>query len=191
MTNYTEYLVDKKVSGLYLVKRILMWVAYVALIPIIVAVCCAIWPNYSGYFIGAFLIVGVILYYCFLLPKIIYPGTYRFVQIAYEFRIKGGNFELNTVYGRKTRRPMFAPVLVSSMEAIAPYKGEYKAAADDKSLKRYVGVASIDHPDNYYAIFKNEKGERCVAIFQCTNAALKVLKFLNRATVDSDTPLSV
>lgn len=185
MTNYTEFIVDKKVGGVYLLCRILMWMAYVALLPLIVVLGCILWPAASGYFIGGFLIVGVLLYYCFLLPKIIYPGTYRYVQIAYEYRIKGGNIEFNKVFGRKTRRAIVAPMLVSSLEAVAPYKGEYKAAADDKSLRRYVAVASMDHPDNYYAIFTNEKGERSVIFFQCTNAALKILKFLNRATVDS------
>lgn len=191
MTNYTELIVDKKVSGLYLLRRILMWVAYVALLPLIVAVCCIIWPNASGYFIGGFLIVGVILYYCFLLPKIIYPGTYRYVQIAYEYRIKGGNIEFNTVYGRKTRKPLVPAMLVSSYETFAPYKGEYKAAADDKSLRRYEACEYLEHPDNYYGIFTNEKGERSVVIFQCSNAALKILKFLNRNTVDSGETLSL
>ena len=70
------------------------------------------------------------------------------------------------------------------MTVIAPYNGEYKDAADAADIvNRYETCSFLAHPDNYYFIWNNEKGEKSVCIFQATNSTIKIMKFHNRDTV--------
>ncbi len=177
MANATEFMYEKKREGTYKLAFIGMWAAYIV-IPL------ALMITLTACGLGALvLVVGVPLFYCFLLPKIVYPATIRYVQIEYEYIIKGGNMTVNHVYGRKQRREWMPPALISSFDFIKPYEGEAKELADSKDIvNRYCAVATLSCPDNYCAVFTNEKGEKCAVIFQATNKALQIMKFLNRNT---------
>ena len=178
MANFAELTVTKKLQGTYLVKRVLMILAYI-LVPLLILIgLLAVGAGAVG------LIVYIPVMYTFFLPRIIIPATYRYVQIEYEYEIAAGDMSAAYIYGRRSRKEIVGPITVSSMETIAPYRDTYKAAADDPSIqKRYEAVAYMGHPDNYYAIFRDDEGKKCVLFFQATNKVLKLLRFLNRSTV--------
>jgi hypothetical protein len=178
MANFAEFTVEKRVEGVYRLKRIGLWAAYF-IVPL------AIMMVMFAFGLGAIaLIVFIPLYFPFALPKIIYPATYRYVQIEYEYTIVAGDIAVNYIYGRRSRKEWLKPTSISNMTAIAPYCGDYRAAADAPDIKhRYEAVAYKDHPDNYYGIFYNAEGEKCVVIFQATNKVLKLIAFHNRKAV--------
>lgn len=178
MANFAEFTVEKKVKGVYRLKRIFMWIAYFA-VPLIIMVILMIFG------LGAIaLIVFIPLYFPYVLPKIIYPATFRYVQIEYEYTVVSGDISVNYIYGRKSRKEWLEPTSISNMSVIAPYRDDYKAAADEPDIvHRYEAVATKDHPDNYYGIFNNAEGEKCMVMFQATNKALKIIAFHNRKAV--------
>ncbi len=178
MANAAEFTVEKRVEGVYRLKRILLWIAYFAVPLIFMAVLMA------TSFGAVALIVFIPIYFPFLLPKIVYPAFHRYVQIEYEYNIVSGGFLVNYIYGRKTRKPWLNPVNISSMDTIAPYSGSYKSDAEKNIYDiRYEAVAYMAHPDNYYATFTNENGQKCIVFFQATNKMLKLFSFHNRNTV--------
>lgn len=179
MVNFEEFVVEKKVEGMYRFKRVLMILAHVIL-P--VAFIIALFPLNLGV-IGLFVFVP--LYYAWALRKFVIPLTWRYVNIQYEYVIRSGDLVVNTLYVSdiKKRAQMFKQQ-ISQMDVIAPYNGEYKAAADASDIdKRYIACAFLEHPDNYYCIWKDKDGKKCVCIFQATNNAVKIMKFHNRNTV--------
>ena len=186
MTNYTEYVVEKKVEGSYKTKRLLANIAYILAPIVLIAVLYALAgliPNKNTQHIirtgviAIGLIVGVILYYCNLLPKYIRPNTFKYLQISYEYIIKGGAITFSTLFGEKNveRREIFSKT-VSEMHRIAPLS-EFK---DDPALKKYECVRTMSHPDNYFATFTDTDGAEAVVFFEATEHALKILSFLNK-----------
>lgn len=178
MANFAEYTVEKKVEGSYRWKRIGMWLSYFLVPAILMIIMFALG-------LGAIaLIVFIPLYFPFLLPKIIYPATFRYVDIEYEYTIISGDLTISYIFGRRSRKEWLAPTSISSMQRIAPYRNEYKAEADsDDIVNRYEAVATKNHPDNYYALFDNEKGEKCMVMFQATTKVIKLLAFHNKKTI--------
>lgn len=179
MVNFEEFIVEKKVEGLYRFKRVLMVIAHVILPIALIIALVAINMGPIALF------VFVPLYYAWALRKFVIPLTWRYVNIQYEWVIKSGDFVVNTLYisNIKKRSEMFKQQ-ISQMEVIAPYNGVYKEAADSADIeKRYVACAFLEHPDNYYCIWKDKDGKKCVCIFQATNNGIKIMKFHNRNTV--------
>lgn len=178
MVNFEEFIVEKKVEGSYKFLRILMKLAYIFVPLIFIIFLCAVG-------LAALLIAFVPLFYGWAFRKFVYPLTWRYVNIQYEYVIRSGDLVVNTLYisDIKKRKQLFKQQ-ISQMDVIAPYNGEYRAAADSSDIdNRYVACASLDHPDNYYCIWKDRDGKKCVCIFQATNNAVNIMKFHNRCTV--------
>lgn len=181
MTNYAEFTVEKKIEGAYRWMRIGMWLAYFLVPAILMIIMFALG-------LGAIaLIVFIPLYFPFLLPKIIYPATFRYVDIEYEYIIVSGDLSVSYIYGNRSRKEWLPPTSISSMTHIAPYRDEYKAEADSEDIvNRYEAVSTRDHPDNYYAVFNNAKGEKCMVMFQVTAKVIKLLTFHNKKTITAE-----
>ena len=172
-TNYAEYTVEKKCEGTYRLKRILLkiglWVPLVLLSVIFILLNIPVW-------------VILIPVYPLIWMKILKPVFYPYVYIEYEYTVASGSLRFAEVLGKCRRRERL-DLTVSSLSAIAPYSGEYKAAADAKDIAhRYEFVSTMNAPEIYYALFE-EDGEKSVVFFQPTNKALGLMHFLNRATV--------
>ena len=178
MANFAEFTVEKKVEGAYRWKRIGMWLSYFIVPFLLMALMFA-------FGLGAIaLIIFIPLYFPFILPKLVYPATFRYVDIEYEYTVVAGDISVFYIFGRKSRKEWLPPTSISGMSYIAPYRDEYKAEADKTDIvHRYEAVATKNHPDNYYAIFNNAKGEKCLLMFQATNKVLKLFAFHNRKTV--------
>ncbi len=151
----------------------------------------------SGY------VVFAIFYFCFFLGVI--PGiniklpmaitflplfiwvlvffTWRYVSIECEYYILDGEMKFLETFGGKNMREL-CRVRVSSMSRIAPYNGEYKAEADAiPAQNRCLCVSSLDSPDVYFGIFKDENAGDCVVFFEATEKTLKVIKYYNSSVI--------
>jgi len=179
ITNSAEFTVEKKVEGAYRWKRIGFWAMYIG-IPIVFLVIAGL----TG-LMALWLIVFVPLYFPFALPKFIYPLTYIYVQIEYEYAVISGALHINYVYGRKKRAEMMPGIPIKDMTLIAPYEGETRAKIDAETFDiTYVAPAYKDHPDNYVCVFKNADGKNCMAIFQMPEHFIKLFKFHNKNFVE-------
>lgn len=180
ITNSAEFTVEKKVEGAYLWKRIGLWAAYIGG-PLVLLVIAGL-TN----FIALWLIVFVPLYFPFALPKIIYPGTYIYAQIEYEYVIKAGTMQINYLYGRKKRVTFMPETPIKDMTLIAPYKGDVRAKIDAESFDiKYEAVAYKDQPDNYVCTFTDADGKKCMATFQMIDKFMKLMEFHNKDVVES------
>lgn len=163
-STFVNYGVKKKPEGKYKLFRILMVTGYVVFA--------------LAYFL--FFTTMNILPIIALLPVltwILVFFTWRFVSIEYEYYILDGEFKLIEVYGSKNMREL-CRVRISAMDSVAPYRGENKARADAFDEKDCIyGVSSMDNPDIYYAIFKDESGASRVLFFEATEKTLKVIKY--------------
>ncbi len=181
MANFDELSVDKRVEGKYKFHRTLMKLGYIFIPLALIVLMFAIgWGAFA-------LLVFIPLFYCWAFTKFVIPYTWRYVNISYTYTVKSGKFSMSKIMsgkGTKKVKEEFAPVSISDMTVIAPYNGEYKDAADASDIvNRYETCSFLNHPDNYYFIWNNEKGEKSVCIFQATNNTIKIMKFHNRDTV--------
>lgn len=175
ITNHAELTVELKKEGKYLRNRWLMISAYIFGFILILGILFAL--NLG--------LLGLIMVpaYPFLLSKLIVPITFCYVDIEKKMDISGGNLTLSTIYGKRKKVDNIV-VKVSQLDAIMPYRDEYKKIADEyDATLRYEAVSSMSHPDVYFAYYTNEKGEKVILFFEVVNKALKVLKFLNSKTV--------
>ncbi len=174
ITNHAELTVEKKVEGTYKRDRNLMKLAYIAALIIVMAIL-----EFN------FFAILLIPLYPFLLTKLIIPATWYIVDIEEKMDISGGTLTLMHVYGKRKHKEL-CKVRVSAFDAIAPYRDEYKVAADkfaETADKRIECVSSMSHPDVYCAYGTNDFDEKIVVYFEVTEKALKVMKFLNKNTV--------
>ena len=108
--------------------------------------------------------------------------TWRYVKPEYIYTLTSGTLTFTILYGNKTKKTVFE-TRISSAETIAPYNEKAMLDIEKYSPKNeYLGVSSLDSPDAYYMLFKNDKGEPCVYYFEATARALKILKFYNSKT---------
>ena len=121
-------------------------------------------------------------------PKVVKPLTFKYVDIEEKMDISGGTLTLSRILGKRNEVP-YISVKVSDLEVIAPYRDEYKKAADDyeKTADRVVRcVNSMKDEDVYYGCFTDENGKKILLYFLATEKSLKVMKFLNDRTVVVD-----
>ena len=170
--NHAEYITVKKYEGAYAVARVLMIIGYV-LFPIVGVVAIAATP------LAAFVIWFIPLFPMML--SIIVPLTYRYVQIEYEYSIEAGIITFSEIYGRRSRKKKYE-VKIGDCIAIAPYRDQYKEAADSADIK-YHACSTMSNPDLYYLLFEDEDGRKVAIFFDPINKALKLMQFYNRNTV--------
>lgn len=169
--NHAEYAVIKKYEGTYQLARVLLIIGYV-LFPIV------------GIIIIAATLSALIVWFIALFPlmlSIIVPLTYRYVQIEYEYSIDSGVMTFSEIYGRRSRKKKYE-VRIGDALAIAPYRDEYRAAADEADVK-YAACSTMSNPELYYILFMDEDGKKTAIFFDPTNKALKLMHFHNRETV--------
>jgi len=185
ITNHAELTVEKKKEGLYLFKRILMWSFYIGL-PVLLFIIFAIISEVGG----PDLVMASILFipiWIFLCPKLVKPITFMYVDIEEKMDVSGGTLTLSKILGKRKEIPYIA-VKVADLEAIKPYRGEYKAEADEyKADRRIECVATMKGNDVYYAYYTDENAKKVLMFFEGTEKALKVMKFLNSETVVVET----
>lgn len=173
-TAFVNYAVAKKVEGKYKLNRILMILGYILVDALFLfAILVATKMPMLGAFIP--LLTWVMVYF-----------TWMYVSVEYEYTITGGVLKAMEVYGLRKCKTL-CTVRVSSMKRIAPYSGEYKSEADSSGAKPVSCVSSMDSPDVYFALFKDESGEDKILFFEATEKTLKVIKYYNPEVIITKT----
>ncbi len=172
--NYAEFTVEKECTGSYKLARIAMkiglWLPGILLCLIFLMLAIPLW------------ILIIPIYPSIIWPRILKPLFYPYVYIEYEYQVVSGSFRMAKVLGRCKRKEL-ADVSISSALAIAPYSGDYKAAADaDDITERLECVSSMKAEEIYYILYE-ENGDKKVIFFEPINKALKLMSFHNRSTV--------
>lgn len=170
-----EYVVEKKIEGSFLLRRILMFALYTV-------------------YVLAFFIVGIItrlgVPMLALIPItlwILIWLTWPYCKIEYEYALFDGNLVFSVIYGGRRRREQFS-VRISSVEGVAPIGEKYDSLVMDfEPTKVYNGLSSDkDAKDAYFLLFENEDGEGCVFYFEATARMLRILKYYNANMVVVD-----
>ncbi|MGI6742078.1 MAG: hypothetical protein ACOX4O_00235 [Eubacteriales bacterium] len=178
--NTAEHRVRKKVQGKYRWQRIGVRAGLIAFlfIPFLLSMIKIgdIQFTFMLWTIPLFVFVdGFILRHLF-----------RYVDIEYEYTVVSGELRVDIIYGNARRKEWVAKKF-ADMTAIAPYKDQYKAAAEDSSINNvYDATSSTDSPDCYYCLFNDENDDKCVLFFEATTKILKQAKLFNVITVLSE-----
>ena len=102
--------------------------------------------------------------------------TWPMTNPEYEYSMTSGILTFAVIYGGRRRKKQFE-MKIKDMAAIAPYSKMYSDKIGEYDpAKSYEGVSSLDAENVYFALFENEKGEKCVYYFEATDRALKILR---------------
>lgn len=172
-TSFVNYMVTKRVEGSYRMKRRLMILLYVA-----------VDVAYALIFTVGIKLPMLITFLPLLIWFMVY-STWMYVSIEYEYTIVGGVLRGMEVYGMRKFRELFS-VRISLMSLIAPYNGSYRSEADSQDIvHRYQCVSSMSGEDVWFAIYKNEAGEKCAVFFEVVEKTLKCVRYYNSEAVRS------
>ncbi len=183
-----EYTVDKKREGLYgLLKPFIISLWFI--IPLIVmgagvAIGSAL-GGIGGLFGALFFIVPSLT---LGLAKFFAASSVAYGEVAFEYTIASGEMSFAKIYGNRFRREWFK-LKISDMERCAPYTDEVEAELARQSFAHvYKAISSPKAEHIYYAIYKNEKNEKCLVFFQVIKKSLRMIKSYYPSTVMSDIP---
>ena len=163
--NYFEYAVDQKAKGKNLALRwglvllyILVSAAYFVLFYVIrIPQLIALLP---------FLLVVLIFY------------TWRYVQVTNEYIIAVGEITFSRIYANRKRKQVLK-LSIRELHSVLPDDGHMP-----EGMARVYDFRSARHtPDSYYLIFTDSKGKACIAYFEATNKALKLMQMYNPSAV--------
>lgn len=181
-----EHAVERKKVGLYRFKKaaiISLWV----LIPAVVIMICFAISSINTSLIA-------LRYSIFLVPLVAFfalklgPMTAAYGEMTYEYSIASGEMSFAKIYGDRFRKEWFKLTL-SKLERCAPYDQAFGNEADNGSFDHiYKAVSSFDAPHIYYAIFKNDRDERCIVFFEVIKKSLKMIKTYYPQTVMTNLP---
>ncbi len=161
---YCEYAVDEKPSGKNLLLRVLLICGYILFSLVFFIIC---------YRVGIVQLIAALP----LLLLVIILFTWQYVSVTHEYIIEVGEISFVHIYANRRRREVLR-LPVREALAIAPCEGK-KPQADQV----YEFRSTKDSPDSYYFLFVNEREQRCVAYFEATRKALKLMQIYNPGAV--------
>lgn len=163
-----EYVILQKNRGLGKLKPILFIVMYILL-----GIAFLLFAVITT--IGAPLIslapIGVLIAW-FL--------TWKYTKIEYEISVTSGVVTLSEIYGSKSRKHL-VDFTLRDCSAIAslndPTKKSFAERYDAQIV--YCALSTPDSQNAYFATFENQKGKRCLLMFDANEKMLKICKFYN------------
>ncbi len=164
--NYFEYNVEKKVDGKIKLQRF-----GIVMLDIILAVI--LFATIEGMlllisFCGFALVFAILTFF-----------LYKRTQIEFEYEINAGEFTMSKVYGGRSRKALFTKK-ISAFQFLAPYTEEnYKTAVGTEEVKKFDCLSSPDAMDQFFGLFTDDDGNKCVVIFQAPKKAVSILRFYN------------
>lgn len=170
LPNYVEHLVPLQEKRLILPKKLGLIGLGIALVLGLTVATFAI-PSLQ-FFGGAIflLLLGIMILMWYL---------WRFVSIEYEYTILGGEITFEAVYGRRQRKKYYATPL-KNIEKLAPVNGKTVTKEQFQGVTREVFCAAkMQNPRTWYAIVKEDSGEKTLLFFEVTEKAEKALRFYN------------
>ncbi len=164
--NYFEFNVEKKADKVSKLQRVGIVLLDIALAVVLLATMSGVFLMFA--FCGFVLIFAILTFY-----------LYKYTQIEYEYIISSGTFTMSKIYGRRTRKDIFA-CKVSQFDVVKPYSGEnLKTVLGSKESKVYTCISSPEAMDIHYATFSDENGKKFAVIFEAPRKAISVLRYYN------------
>ncbi len=171
-TGYVEHLVKLQEKSVLLSKYLKLTGLFVLLLALIIGL--SFLPLPDG--VIPILFVGALALLWYLS---------RFVSVEYEYTILDGEITFEVIYG-KTQRRHFYTVPRGKIEKIAPVNGKNISPSNFHGVNREVFCASRrDGENTYYAIVREEGGEKTLLFFEMTPKAEKALKMYYRSAFSS------
>ncbi len=181
-----EHAVERKKTGLYRFKKaaiISLWI----IIPAVIIIICFALSALSDKLIA-------LRYSIFLVPLVAFfalklgPMTAAYGEETYEYSVASGEMSFAKIYGDRFRREWFSFTLAKA-EKCAPYNDTFGSEADNGRFDHiYKAVSSFDAPNIYYAIFRNDRDERCIVFFEVIKKSLRLIKTYYPQTVMTNLP---
>ena len=169
LPNYVEHLVPLQEKRLVLPKKLAIIGLAVALLLGIVVASTVSFLQFLGGLIFI-LLLGIVILIWYL---------WRVVSIEYEYTILGGDITFEVIYGRRQRK-MYYSTPLKNIEKLAPVSGKTVKKEDFHGVSKEVFCASkMENPRTWYAIIKEESGEKTLLFFEVTEKAEKALRFYN------------
>ena len=166
-----EYTVSQKAEGKWKLARILLVIGYVVFAVGYFTLCMVlnIWPVAC------------------LTPVLVWIAVYftwRYVSVAYRYRIISGEWIFTRILSDRFKKKMFT-LKIHDMIHIAPVSiAVEKSRAEAFGAEKVLWAASsMSSPDLYYAIFEDENKVKCILYFEATQKALRLLNFYNKSVV--------
>ncbi len=170
LPNYVEHLVPLQETRLILPKKLAI-IGFILVLVFGVAVASTV--SFLQFFGGLIfiLLLGIAILAWYL---------WRFVSIEYEYTILGGEITFEAIYGRRQRKKYyFAPL--KNIEKLAPVNGKTVTKESFQGVTRQLFCASkMTNSRTWYAIIKEENGEKTLLFFEVTEKAEKTLRFYNQ-----------
>ncbi len=156
---FASYTVKAYAEGKLLVSRILMILAYIAVIT-----------AYLVLFLVVIKFPAMVTFVPILLWIMIH-FTWCFVKIEYEYRIEKGEITARRIYGERYCK-LLCNVPLASMEAFSLLSSEMKEGIP---LKRQIRCCSSVHVAELYASRFEKDGEMYLLIIELSDQAKRVL----------------
>jgi len=172
--NYAEYIVNARVEGKLLVRRILIALIFLALLAAGTwAVCGGIvyMPPIELLVIG---ICGVGFYF-----------TNESTRLEYEYIVASAKVEFDTIYGQRRRKEIIT-VSLDDIERIAPFNSETSAYIKSKKIEKSYDFCSSLKSKRRYFMFGKIEGCNTVIYFDAVSKTLDVLRFFRSNIVEID-----
>lgn len=160
-----EYVVAKKNKGTQKLKPVILIIGYVAL-----TIGLLLFALVTK--IGAPLIALAPL----ALVAVIFL-TWRYTKIEFEYSITSGVLTFSEIYGSRSRKAITEFKLKDCFN-ISPLS-EMEPQTENNADVCYSALADTASPNAYFAEFDNDKGKRCIFLFEATEKALKICRFYN------------
>lgn len=171
--NFAELTVEKKAEGKYKFYKLLRTLIVVGWVVLMLTLMFMIGNIFI--FLGAVLLATG----TFFIRHITSP----LALTEYRYSILGGDMIFDKFLGGMIKKDEILRIHVSDMSVIAPYHGDKKELADASDIvNRYEYCSTLSEPDIYFAIFEQD-GQKSVVLFDATQKALKVMKFLNKEAI--------
>ena len=183
-----DYTVDRKKEGLYRFLKPFIFSMWFVVPIILMGVCVGIGSSLGGIgglFKAAVFIVPILTVG---LSKFFAPAKMAYGEVAYEYTVSSGEMSFAKIYGNRFRREWFK-LKISDMEKCAPYNDYALRELEGQKFDRvYKAISSENAEHIYYAIFVNDKNERCLMLFEVIKKSLKMIKTYHPSTVMTDLP---
>ncbi|MBR2387384.1 MAG: hypothetical protein IKB02_01305 [Clostridia bacterium] len=162
-----EVTTHQKIYGSWLVKRIVLIIAYVF------------------YVLAAFILgftTKITVPLLALVPVTLWMiifFTWRYTDVDYEYSMTSGYLTFSVIYGSRTRKQIFE-TQIKAMTLIAPYTDDYFDKAQRYAPEvEYRALSSKNAENAYFALFENRDGKKSIFIFEADDRALSIFKFYN------------
>jgi len=165
LPNYAEHLVPLEEGKYVMPKKLGVIGAGFVLFLLLIVASFTVLEHFPGFI--PFFLLGIAFVVWYL---------WRYVSVEYEYTILQGEMSFDVIYGKRKRKTLYT-AKVRNMETIAPLGGERKSLSDFPGVTKERFYASkFKNPNTWYAVVKEENGEKTLLFFEMIDKAEKSLR---------------